>query len=122
MIGMAAGHLDRDVTILARVETTDTTYGTKTVTWSADADDGAVTVRAEVMDVLPSRADRLAREIAITSQPKRVRMRWRDDVDQQSRVEIDGVQMRVVAGPAMIGRRRGLEIMVEALSTEGQQT
>jgi head-tail adaptor len=105
---------------MASVETTDPVYGTKLVTWSSDEEDGAFTVSAEVMDVLPSRADRLAREIVITSQPKRVRMRWRTDITQASRLEIDGVQMRVVAGPAMIGRRRGLEIMVEALSTEGQ--
>lgn len=122
MLGIAAGQLDRRVTILARVETTDPDYGTKTVTWSSNEADGAVTVWAQVLDVLPSRADRLAREIAITSQPKQVRMRWRDDVGQDDRVEIDGVQMRVVAGPAMIGRRDGLEIMVVALSTEGQQT
>jgi head-tail adaptor len=117
---MDASDLDRKVTVLARVETTDPDYGTKSFAWSSDEVDGAFTVSAQVRDVLPSRADRLAREIVITSQPKRVRMRWRDDISQASRLQIDGVQMRVVAGPAMIGRRHWLEIMVEALSSEGQ--
>lgn len=113
---MDAGRLDRRVTILTRGTTRETVYGTKTDAWVPVA-----TVWAEVQDVLPSRGDRLAAEIVITSRPTRVRMRWRDDVTQANRVEIDGRQRRIVAGPAMIGRRDRLEIMVEELSTEGQQ-
>jgi SPP1 family predicted phage head-tail adaptor len=119
---MRAGDLDRRVTILARVETIDAAYGTKTVTWSSDPDAGAVTVWAQVRDVLPSRADRMANEIALANRPARVRMRYRDDVDLEDRLQIDGRQMRVIAGPAEIGRREGIEVMVEELTTEGQQT
>jgi SPP1 family predicted phage head-tail adaptor len=92
---MDAGRLDRRVTILARGESREATYGTKTDAWAPVA-----TVWAEVRDVLPSRGDRLADELVITSRPARVRMRWRDDVTQANRVEIDGRQMRIVAGPA----------------------
>lgn len=113
---MNAGKLDRRVKILARVENPESTYGTKQLTWATVA-----TVWAEVKDVLPSRADRLTEEMVITRRPARVRMRWRDDLTQANRIEIDGVQMRIAAGPAMLGRRDGLEIMVEALSTEGVQ-
>jgi hypothetical protein len=42
-------------------------------------------------------------------------------VSQANRVEIDGRQMRIIAGPAMVGRRQWLDFMVEELSTEGQQ-
>lgn len=113
---MDVGRFDRQVTILARGTTREAVYGTKTDAWVPVA-----TVWAEVQDVLPSRGDRLADELVITSRPARVRMRWRDDVTQGNRIEIDGRQRRITAGPAMIGRRDGLEIMVEELSTEGQQ-
>lgn len=113
---MNAGKLNRRVTILQRVRTQDPTYGTDLLSWAPLA-----TVWAEVQDVLPSRGERVATEVSLASRPARVRMRWRDDVSQANRVEIDGRQMRVVAGPAMLGLREGLEIMVEELSTEGQQ-
>ena len=110
-----AGDLDRQVTILAGTTSPDPVYGTPVKTWAPLA-----TVSAQVQDVLPSRGDRLSEEMVITRRPARVRMRWREDVSQANRVEIDGVQMRIVAGPAMLGRREGLEIMVEELSTEGE--
>ena len=113
---MKAGLLDRMVTILARTETQDATYGTSVSTW-----DSVATVPAQVQDVLPSRADRVAQEITISNRPTRVRMRWRDDVTQANRLEIDGLPYRIVAGPAMLGRRDGLELMAEVLSTEGDQ-
>lgn len=114
---MRAGDLDRKVTILVRSnDSRDSLYNTRTDSWSELA-----TVPAQVQDWLPSRADRLAGDIAITRQPKRVRIRWRDDVSQANRLRIDGKEMRIVAGPAMLGRREGLEIMVEALSTEGKE-
>jgi SPP1 family predicted phage head-tail adaptor len=113
---LAAGTLDRRVTILVKTETRDPVYNTPVYSWEPLA-----TVWAQVQDVLPSRAYAQAGELALTKRPARVRMRWRDDVTQENRVEIDGRQMRIVSGPAMLGRREGLEIMVEELSTEGQQ-
>ena len=113
---MRAGDLDRRVTILARTSAQESVYGTDEAAW-----DPVATVWAQVQDVLPSRADRAAEEITLSHRPARVRMRWRDDVTQANRLEIDGVPMRIVAGPAMLGRREGLEIMVEQLSTEGAQ-
>ena len=111
-----ADKLSRRVTILNRVATKDPVYRTDVVTWES-----GVTVCAEVQDVLPSHADRTAPGISLASRPARVRMRWRDDVSQANRIELDGRQMRIVSGPAMLGRREGLEIMVEELSTEGQE-
>ena len=114
---LRAGDLDRQVTILSRgAGADDPLYGPQPDVWAP-----AFTVPAQVRDVLPSRADRVAEEITITNRPARVRMRWRDDVTQANRFEIDGVQMRIVAGPAMLGRREGMEFMVQALSTEGEQ-
>jgi SPP1 family predicted phage head-tail adaptor len=113
---MIAGKLDRRVTILVRSDEKDPVYGTKTPVWLDQ-----VTVAAEVLDLLPSKGDQAAGEMSLARRPARIRMRWRDDVTQANRVRIDGRDMRIVAGPAMLGRRDGLEIMVEELSTEGQQ-
>jgi len=110
------GDLDRRATILVRSDTTDPDYGTREASW-ADGD----TVFAQVLDVLPSRSDRLGDEIAMTKRPATVRMRYRSDVTQANRLRIDGEEYRIVSGPAMIGRRYGIELMVEQISTEGQQ-
>jgi SPP1 family predicted phage head-tail adaptor len=111
-----ADKLDRRITILERLVTKDPLYRTDVVTWGPGA-----TVCAEVQDMLPSHADRVAEGISLASRPALVRIRWRDDVSQANRIEIDGKQMRIVSGPAMVGRREGLEIMVEELTTEGQE-
>jgi SPP1 family predicted phage head-tail adaptor len=113
---MRAGKLDRRVTILARTATQEGVYGTDTAGWAEVA-----TVWAQVQDILPSRADRLAGEIELTNRPARVRMRWRDDVTQANRLKLNGEEMRIVSGPAMLGRREGLELVVERPSTEGRE-
>jgi head-tail adaptor len=117
---MEAGRFDRKIQILVRGGAAqDTRYGTATEDWGVLA-----TVWAEIKDVLPSRADRVAKDISIDRRPSRIRMHWRDDVTQANRIRIggdDGEEMRIIAGPAMIGRRQTLELMVEALSTEGEE-
>ena len=112
---MKAGDLDRRVTILAETEERDQTYGSViTIGWTAVA-----TVAAQVQDILPSRAGRVAEDINITRRPARIRMRYRTDVSMANRIEFEGRQMRIVAGPAEIGRKEGIELIVEQLSTEG---
>jgi head-tail adaptor len=115
---MRAGRLDRRVTILGRSNAQEGVYGTSEGIWGPLA-----TVWAEVQDVLPSRAERLAGEVAIANRPARVRMRWRTDVSQENRIQIAGRDgtWRIVSGPAEIGRREGIELMIEQVSTEGQQ-
>jgi SPP1 family predicted phage head-tail adaptor len=113
---MDAGLLDRRLRILERVDTTEGTYGTKVATWPELA-----TVWAKIEEVLPARADRLDDKLVITVRQAKVRIRWRADVSQNHRVEIDGQQMRIISGPAMAGRRQWLDFVVEELSTEGQQ-
>jgi head-tail adaptor len=111
-----AGILDRVVQILGPTKVVNPIYGTRDTTWAPIAD-----VRAEIQDVLPSRGSTLADGIEITSRPARVRMRWRADVTQSTRLKIDGLEYKVVAGPAEIGERRKswMELLVERLSTEG---
>jgi SPP1 family predicted phage head-tail adaptor len=114
---MDAGLLDRRLKILYRVDTQEGTYGTKTATWPELA-----TVWAKIEEVMPPRGDRLDdNKLIVTVRQAKVRIRWRGDVSQDNRVEIDGNQMRIISGPAMAGRRQWLDFMVEQLSTEGQQ-
>ncbi len=112
-----ASKLDRLVQVLQPVAAQESTYGTRTVSW-LPLDDP---VWASVQDVLPSRAEYVAEAVAIARRPCRVRMRWREDVTSQMRLRLeDGRVLRITAGPAEIGRREGIELMAEELTTEGQ--
>jgi SPP1 family predicted phage head-tail adaptor len=113
---MKLGKLNRLITILERQVTKDPVYNTEIVEWVV-----LTTAYAEVQDMLPSRAERIAEGINIARRPARVRMRWRPDIDSTMRISVDGREMRIVAGPIELGRRGGLELMVEELSTEGQE-
>jgi head-tail adaptor len=123
---MRPGRFDTPVTIRVNTPTREGRYKTRTNAWS----DGP-TVLAEVEDILPSRADRVGDEISLTRRPARVRMHYRTDVTQANRLKIgkppaageedNRREVRIVSGPAELGRRQGLEFMVEELSTEGQE-
>lgn len=113
---MDAGTLDRRVTILTRTEAVDPVYGTKAVTWTPLA-----TVWANVRDMIPSRGERLADGVEIANRPCRVRMRYRSDVTSAMRLEYQGRQLRIITQPAELGRRDGLELIAEELTTEGQE-
>jgi head-tail adaptor len=76
-------------------------------------------VAAEVEDMLPSRGERLAGGINVASRPARVRMRYRQDVLPSMRFVMGGRIMQIIAGPAVLGRRQGLEFIVEDYSTAG---
>ena len=87
--------------------------------------DLVVEVAAEVLDALPSRGERLADGLNVATRPARVRMRHREGIGPEMRfvlgakvvddeVDYSGARiMQIVAGPAELGRREGLEFMVE---------
>lgn len=113
---MQAGNLDTRITILRRVEAQDPVYGSFAATWEQLA-----TVWAEVQDMLPSRAERLVEGVEIARRPCRVRIRFRPDLDSSMRLQIGQRQLRIVGGPAELGRREGLELLAEELTTEGSE-
>jgi SPP1 family predicted phage head-tail adaptor len=76
-------------------------------------------VWAEVEDVLPSRAEKLAQGINVASRPARVRFLYRTDVAANMRFVIGDRIMQIVAGPAVLGNREELEFMVEDYSPAG---
>lgn len=111
-----AGRLKERVTIKERIATQDPIYGTMTYSWEELA-----TVWAEVQDVLPSRSERVADGINIANRPARVRMRYREDVDSTMRFEVNGRTLHIIAGPAELGFRQGVEFVAEELTTAGEE-
>lgn len=90
-------------------------------------------VFAEVQDMLPSRSEKIADGLNIAARPSRVRMRFRDDVSAAMRVLIGHYlkddqgerywqttrTAQVITVPAEMGRREGLEFVIEDYSTSG---
>lgn len=124
---MRTGDLDTRIRIERRVAASDQdVLSAGSETWEAVA-----TIWAQVQDVLPSRGERLADGLNIASRPARIRMRYRRDIDPGMRIVIGSLDqpddpppvgrriLQIVAGPAMLGRRDGTEIMAEEMSTKG---
>lgn len=109
-----ASKLDARIRIECKSITHDAAYGTEQVVWTEFA-----TVWAEVQDVLPSRAERLADSIVIANRPARIRMRHLAGITPNMRVIIGTRILQIVSGPAELGRREGIELIVEQHSTEG---
>jgi SPP1 family predicted phage head-tail adaptor len=112
---MKSGKRDKLITIQHRVVTQDTTYGTDVVTWPPFL----ANIWAEMQDVLPSRAERVAEGISLAKRPCRVRILYYDGITSDMRISYGARYLRIVAGPAELGRREGIELMAEEMSTEG---
>lgn len=118
MPGLSAGELDSFIRIQRPVADASLD-GAGRGTW-VDVDE----VYAGIRDMLPSRGEKLADGINVATRPARVRMYYRDDITSDMRfVDITdgdgGRVMQIVSGPATIGRREGLEFMVEDYSPAG---
>ncbi len=116
---MDGGSLDRKITLWQRSPGRDPAYNTPSGQWVPFAKD----VWASVQDFLPSRGERVAIGIDLAMQPKRVRFRWRPGVLSSMRVTqgTDPIEkaIEIVAGPAELGRRDGLEFVAQEISTRG---
>lgn len=112
-IALARGDLDKFLAI-ERTVPDDSFNGAGSGSWE-QVDE----VWASVQDLLPSRGDRLAAGIAATSRPARVRMDYRDDVAQGMRLVLGSRIMLIVSEPAELGRRAGIEFMVEEFRPAG---
>lgn len=109
-----ASKLSVRIRIERKTITRDPQYGTEEVSWTEFA-----RVWAEVKDILPSRAERMAEQIQIARRPARIRIRNLAGITLDMRVIIDNRIHQIIAGPSMLGRREAVELMVEEHSSEG---
>lgn len=109
-----ASKLDTRIRIERKVVTYDPHYGTEQVNWTEFA-----CIWAEVKDILPSKAERLADSIQIGRRPARVRIRHLPGLSADMRVIIDTRVHQIISGPATLGRREAMEFMVEEHSSAG---
>jgi SPP1 family predicted phage head-tail adaptor len=109
-----ASKLGTRIEIERKAVTNDPQYGTEQVTWEQFA-----CVWAEVKDVLPSKAERLADSIQIGRRPARIRIRYLAGLAADMRVIIDNRVHQIISGPATLVRREAMEFMVEEHSSEG---
>ena len=109
-----ASKLSVRIRIERKMVTRDPKYGTETVSWAEFA-----CVWAEVKDILPSKAERLADSIQIGRRPARIRIRYLAGLAADMRVIIDTRVHQIISGPATLGRREAMEFMVEEHSSEG---
>jgi head-tail adaptor len=112
---MNAGPLNTRCRIEARSVTQDAVYGTELVTWTTLA-----TVWCAVQDELPSKSEAVKQGLAIASQRMRVRMRYRTGIDSSMRLVISRpteTTYQIVGGPAILGNKDGLELVVEKYSS-----
>ena len=116
-MSLYGGQFDSRVTIEEKSVTQDTTYGTEVISWVTFASE----VPAEISDISPKRsAESVIQGIAIETRMTAIKMRWIPGIDSSMRVIIHGEPDRtcqIVAGPAMIGRRQGIELMVTEYSS-----
>lgn len=115
----AIGKRDTLITFQERTGTQDAGTGAWSYEWEDIA--GEPTEWAEVQDILPSRAEDVADNIDLARRPCRVRMLYRDDITGEMRITFDGRTLQIVSGPAELGRRDGLEMVCEEMSTQGEK-
>lgn len=108
---------DTLVNILTFSETTDPDFGTVTKSWSQLGQEWC-----EVQDFLPSRGEEQVNQVVnVARRPTRVRMLYRTDIRPDMRLEIRGETYEIVAGPAVLGRQEGLELVCEVFSVKGDR-
>ncbi|KQO52667.1 phage head completion protein [Sphingomonas sp. Leaf257] len=76
-------------------------------------------IPAQVQDVLPSRGEAVDQGMTTTTRRARVRMRYRADITNQMRLVMGARIMQIVTVPVEIGRRDGIEFMVEDYTPAG---
>lgn len=115
MMRPTAGRRDTLIIFQSATKVQEPVYGTtQTTTWTDTA-----TEWAEVQDMLPSRAESMDDSIDMARRPCRIRCLYRSDIVPTMRVKIGTRILQIVSGPAELGRRDGIEIVCEELTTTG---
>lgn len=106
------------IRILQKNVTRDPVYGTEVDGWTTFAE-----VSAEVQDVLPSKAESTDNAIRIENRPARIRTQYIPELTSDMRIVLldrGDRLMRIVSGPAELGRKSGTEVMAEEYTTTGE--
>lgn len=114
---LTAGQLDRRITLQQKSVTQDANYGTEVIAWVPF---GTARMPAQVQDVLPSKGETLEQNLRQAERPARVRLRYLAGITSDMRVIVHGSTdrtMQIIAGPAELGRREGIELMVAEYTT-----
>lgn len=95
----------------------DATYGAAVTVWSLLA-----VAWCGVQDVMPSRtsSETVNQGMEVARNRTRIRMGYRTDIDSSMRLVIDRptpMVYQIIGGPAELGNRAGIELMVEKVST-----
>jgi head-tail adaptor len=109
--------LDRQITFEVQSVEQDEVYGTEKKIWIPFA----ARVPANVQDVLPSKSEAVKQGMKVANRPARIRMRYLAGITSDMRVVIHGEIDRItqiVSGPAELGRREGIELVVEEYSVQ----
>lgn len=115
MAGFRFGDLRHRCLIERKVTTPDPQYGTPVITWVTVAN-----TWCSVEDVVPSRSEAVKNGLSTGTNQTLLRMRWRTDVDSSMRMTINRPALtvyQIIAGPAEIGNRQGIEFMLERYTT-----
>ncbi len=117
---LSAQDLDKIISILYRPMIQDDTYGTIQGDWVPIADK----IHANLLDIPPTRVgmESQVEEIRIANRPTRVRIRFRTDITSDMRVIVHTPAYRlckIITIPAELGRKDGLEFVVEEYTTQG---
>lgn len=119
----------RQVTVKVPTITKDTTTQAPVTSWGPLVPDvgspaGGERFWAWVRDVAPSRSETVRQGLQQWRQQVQVRLRWRDDMTSAMRLELHGdgtdVLLRIVGGPAEVGRKQWIEMVCERYASEGE--
>lgn len=114
---MKGSDLDRRITFQERTRTQDDASGAYTSAWHDLHNDPEVWAKV----IEETRAENVAGDIAMASRPANVFVRWRGDITSDMRVLYEGRTMKIVAGPAEVGRREWLKFSAVEFSTQGEE-
>lgn len=114
---MNIGSLNARCRVEYPVHSQDPVYGGDTITWTLLA-----VVWCNYQDELPSKSERVEQSLVLNTNRTRIRMRYRSDVDSAMRLVINRPNptfYQIESGPAELGNKDGLEMMVVAFSSKG---